>query len=138
LAGVAGVKKEALATAAATMTATPLALEGHFMRTVHDYVDKHRNCEDLAMSFLVAASSLASPGQSPSPGLSFGKPLQPAVWVRGNGVREIGSSGLSSDQTKHYSARSSCLDAFVRLWEVMPLGVATAKVDQASAFWWWR
>lgn len=44
---------------------------------------KHRNCEDIAMSFLVAQLS----GHA-------------AVWVRGAGIREIGSSGLSSDQVR--------------------------------------
>jgi hypothetical protein len=47
------------------------------------FVPQHKNCEDLAMSFLVANWMNL-----------------PAVWVRGAGVRELGSGGLSSDQVQ--------------------------------------
>uniref|UniRef100_A0A7S2W219 Glycosyl transferase 64 domain-containing protein n=1 Tax=Rhizochromulina marina TaxID=1034831 RepID=A0A7S2W219_9STRA len=100
---------------------TPLAPENHTMRAVHDYVDAHMNCEDIAMSFLVANMS-----------------HEPAVWVRGTGVREIGSTGLSSDQQRHYRERGMCIHEFVSLFGNLPLVPATHKVDRASNFWFWR
>jgi hypothetical protein len=98
------------------------------MQLVHDYVDKHMNCEDIAMSFLVANLTHL-----------------PAVWVRGEGISEIGhkgiftkDQGISSDQANHYAARSSCVDSFVSLFGNMPLTTATSKVDRASHYWLWR
>ena len=100
---------------------TPLAPAGSTMREVHAYVDKHMNCEDIAMSFLVANLTEKA-----------------AVWVRGAGIREIGSSGLSSNQKVHYAHRSDCVDHFTRLFGRMPLLVANQKVDRAVNFWLWR
>jgi len=102
------------------------------MRLVHEYVDKHMNCEDLAMSFLVANLTHL-----------------PAVWVRGEGISEIGHRGLveglfvkdqgiSSNQASHYAARSACVDSFVSLFGNMPLTTSSSKVDRASHFWLWR
>ena len=92
-----------------------------FSLEVHAYVDKHMNCEDIAMSFLVANLTEKA-----------------AVWVRGAGIREIGSSGLSSNQKVHYAHRSDCVDHFTRLFGRMPLLVANQKVDRAVNFWLWR
>jgi hypothetical protein len=91
------------------------------------FSEQHMNCEDIAMSFLVANLTQL-----------------PAVWVRGEGIGEIGhqwfkaDQGISSDQTHHYAARSSCVDRFVSLFGRMPLVTATSKVDKASNYWLWR
>lgn len=58
---------------------------------VRRYVDEHRNCEDLAMAFVVANS----PGSSGP------------VWVRGY-VQEEASTGISSG-ISHFEQRSECL-----------------------------
>ena len=55
---------------------TPLPVVGSVMQVVHDYVDEHRNCEDLAMSFVVANIT-----------------RRPPIWVRGSGVKDIGGEG---------------------------------------------
>lgn len=91
------------------------------MYDVQAYVDKHMNCEDIAMSFLVAnLTEMAS------------------TWVRGTGIREIGRSGLSSNQKVHYRHRSDCVAHFTQLFGRMPLLVANQKVDRAVNFWLWR
>ena len=90
-------------------------------RDIQAYIDSIMNCEDIAMSFLVANLTEKA-----------------AVWVRGAGIREIGSSGLSSNQKVHYAHRSDCVDHFTRLFGRMPLLVANQKVDRAVNFWLWR
>lgn len=54
--------------------------------SVLEYIDKHRNCEDIAMAYVVLLLSQSPP-----------------VWVKGN-LREIGSSGISSG-LKHFEIR---------------------------------
>ena len=53
-------------------------------------------------------------------------------------MREIGSSGLSSDQRRHYRERGKCIHEFAKLFGGMPLVAATHKVDRASNFLFWR
>eukprot|EP01036_Dinobryon_divergens_P029815 gene29815-38969_t len=60
------------------------------------HIDKSRNCEDIAMAYVVAEKSRAAP-----------------VWVRGT-VYEISSQGISSGQT-HFVDRSRCLSVLNHL-----------------------
>ena len=53
---------------------------------VLDYIDNHRNCEDIAMAYVILLLSQSPP-----------------VWVKGN-LQEIGSSGISSN-TDHFLIR---------------------------------
>lgn len=101
--------------------ATPLPPADHLMATIHSYIDERTNCEDIAMAFVAA---------------NFTR--RPPVWVRGYGVREIGSSGLSSNQKAHFQERSDCIHDFVDLFAGVPLVHATSKVDRASNFLFWR
>lgn len=73
------------------------------------YIDKHRNCEDIAMSVVVA---------------KFHK--TPPVWVSGR-VKEIGGDGISG-LAHHFDARSACVDVFAEEFGDMPLLESSMKV----------
>lgn len=60
------------------------------------YVDRHRNCEDLAMAYTVAVTSGVPP-----------------VWV-GASVHETSTAGISSGKD-HFVARGQCLDELSKL-----------------------
>eukprot|EP00617_Octactis_speculum_P000324 CAMPEP_0185793622 /NCGR_PEP_ID=MMETSP1174-20130828/159576_1 /TAXON_ID=35687 /ORGANISM="Dictyocha speculum, Strain CCMP1381" /LENGTH=181 /DNA_ID=CAMNT_0028488789 /DNA_START=632 /DNA_END=1177 /DNA_ORIENTATION=- len=103
------------------LTTNDLVPRSGILKTIHEYVDEHRNCEDIAMSFVAANIS-----------------MKPSTWVRGAGVSPIGSSGLSSNQAAHYKARSDCMNVFASLFGGLPLITATHKVDHASNFLFWQ
>ncbi|MCL7052085.1 hypothetical protein MKW94_019986 [Papaver nudicaule] len=70
--------------------------------TIRDYVSKIRNCEDIAMSFLVANETGAPP-----------------IWVKGK-ILEIGSTGISG-LGGHNKRRSECVNKFSIEYGHMPL-----------------
>lgn len=73
------------------------------------YIDEHRNCEDIAMSVVVAKFHGAPP-----------------VWVSGR-VKEIGGDGISG-LAHHFDARSDCVDFFAKEFGDMPLLESSMKV----------
>ncbi|XP_002964004.2 glycosyltransferase family 64 protein C4 [Selaginella moellendorffii] len=87
-------------------------------QSIRSYVANERNCEDIAMSFLVANVTKAPP-----------------IWVKGR-VVEIGSSGISS-LTGHSHRRSRCLNHFVTLFEGMPLVPSSVKAVNSKREWFW-
>ncbi|XP_043697649.1 glycosylinositol phosphorylceramide mannosyl transferase 1-like [Telopea speciosissima] len=86
--------------------------------SIHDYVSRERNCEDIAMSLLVANATGAPP-----------------IWVKGK-IYEIGSSGISS-LNGHSSRRNKCLNDFVSLYGTMPLVSTNLKAVDARHEWFW-
>eukprot|EP00268_Persea_americana_P023253 TRINITY_DN22901_c0_g2_i3.p2 TRINITY_DN22901_c0_g2~~TRINITY_DN22901_c0_g2_i3.p2 ORF type:complete len:112 (+),score=18.12 TRINITY_DN22901_c0_g2_i3:781-1116(+) len=70
--------------------------------SIHDYVTRERNCEDIAMSLLVANATSAPP-----------------IWVKGK-IYEIGASGISSLKG-HSKTRNKCVNDFVSLYGTIPL-----------------
>jgi hypothetical protein len=77
-----------------------------------------RNCEDIAMSFLVANATSAPP-----------------LWVKGR-LFEIGSTGISSLQG-HSEHRTQCVNHFVSVYGYMPLVASHVKVVDAQHQWLW-
>ena len=74
------------------------------------YIDEHRNCEDIAMSVVVAKFHRTPP-----------------VWVSGR-VKEIGGDGISG-LAHHFDARSDCVDFFAEEFgDDMPLLESSVKV----------
>lgn len=90
----------------------------HMPAQIRDYVTNKRNCEDIAMSFLVANITKAPP-----------------IWVKGK-IFEIGSSGISS-LSGHSEHRTSCLNAFVDMYGHMPLVSSNLKAVDARSTWIW-
>ncbi|XP_059452787.1 glycosylinositol phosphorylceramide mannosyl transferase 1-like isoform X1 [Corylus avellana] len=86
--------------------------------SIHDYVSRERNCEDIAMSLLLANATSAPP-----------------IWVKGK-IYEIGSSGISSLQG-HSKRRNKCLNDFISLYGTMPLVSTNVKAVDARHEWFW-
>uniref|UniRef100_A0A0D6QV88 Glycosyl transferase 64 domain-containing protein n=1 Tax=Araucaria cunninghamii TaxID=56994 RepID=A0A0D6QV88_ARACU len=85
---------------------------------IREYVISERNCEDIAMSFLVANATGAPP-----------------IWVKGK-IFEIGSTGISSLKG-HSERRTRCLNDFVALFGHMPLVASNVKAVSARDKWFW-
>ncbi|WOL08383.1 hypothetical protein Cni_G17136 [Canna indica] len=90
----------------------------HMPASIRNYVTKYRNCEDIAMSFLVANTTRAPP-----------------IWVKGK-IFEIGSSGISS-LGDHSEKRSHCLNLFANIYGHMPLVATSMKVIDSRHSWLW-
>lgn len=73
------------------------------------YIDQQRNCEDIAMSVVVAKYYKTPP-----------------LWVKGR-VKEIGGDGISA-KYDHFEARSACVDFFVEQFGGMPLIETSTKL----------
>lgn len=86
--------------------------------SIQDYINTKRNCEDIAMSLLVANITNAPP-----------------IWVKGK-MHDIGSSGTSSLQG-HGNTRNKCLNDFISLYGMMPLVSTNAKAVDAKHEWFW-
>lgn len=86
--------------------------------SIRDYVTRERNCEDIAMSLLVANATGVPP-----------------IWVKGK-MYEIGSSGISSLK-RHSKRRNKCLNDFVSLFGRMPLVPTNVKAVDARFEWFW-
>ncbi|KAK9291365.1 hypothetical protein L1049_019311 [Liquidambar formosana] len=86
--------------------------------SIHDYVTRERNCEDIAMSLLVANATGAPP-----------------IWVKGK-IYEIGSSGISSLKG-HNDRRNKCLNDFISLYGTVPLVSTNAKAVDTRHEWFW-
>ncbi|XP_071734423.1 glycosylinositol phosphorylceramide mannosyl transferase 1 [Rutidosis leptorrhynchoides] len=83
-----------------------------------EYVKKNRNCEDIAMSFLVANATSAPP-----------------IWAKGK-IYEIGSTGISS-LGGHSDKRTECVNRFVSEFGRMPLIPTTVKAVDSRGTWFW-
>jgi hypothetical protein len=99
------------------------------------YVDKHKNCEDVAMSLLVANYTRAKNGGT--------TPSYP-IYVEGS-VSDKGLFGGISTGSGHMATRSQCLTDLSRVYEKhgwgIPLSYENSLVEQSwvhhyPGFWW--
>ncbi|KDP44815.1 hypothetical protein JCGZ_01315 [Jatropha curcas] len=86
--------------------------------SIREYTRKNRNCEDIAMSFLVANATGAPP-----------------IWVKGR-IFEIGSTGISS-LGGHNEKRTQCVNRFVAEFGRMPLVSTSVKAVDSRHAWFW-
>ncbi|KAI4351857.1 hypothetical protein L6164_006163 [Bauhinia variegata] len=86
--------------------------------SIQDYVSRERNCEDIAMSLLIANSTGSPP-----------------IWVKGK-IYEIGASSIS-DLKGHSESRSKCLNDFISLYGTVPLVSTNMKAVNAWNEWLW-
>ncbi|KAF2315721.1 hypothetical protein GH714_040253 [Hevea brasiliensis] len=96
-----------------------LDLYTHMMPpSIQDYVARERNCEDIAMSLLIANATGAPP-----------------IWVKGK-IHEIASSGISSLKG-HSDRRNKCLNDIISLYGTVPLVSSNVKAVDARQEWFW-
>lgn len=86
--------------------------------SIRDYVTKNRNCEDIAMAFLVANATGAPP-----------------IWIKGK-IFEIGSTGISS-LGGHSEKRTHCVNRFAAEYGHMPLVSTSVKAVDSRQIWFW-
>lgn len=89
-----------------------------FPASLREYIAHNRNCEDIAMSFLVANATGAPP-----------------IWVKGK-IFEIGSTGISS-LGGHNQKRTECINRFVAEFGKMPLVSTSMKAVDSRNTWFW-
>ncbi|KAG9159700.1 hypothetical protein Leryth_017407 [Lithospermum erythrorhizon] len=88
--------------------------------SIHQYINAERNCEDIAMSLLVANTTDAPP-----------------IWVKGK-IYEIGSPGTSSlHQPHHYDGRNKCINDLVSMYGTLPLVSTNVKAVDTRHQWFW-
>ena len=90
--------------------------------SIREYVDKQKNCEDIAMQFLVANITRLPP-----------------IFIKGH-LTDLGAlNGISTKksfiQAGHMDKRSLCLNDLTKLFENMPLVTSHIIVDAASNRW---
>ncbi|XP_051123066.1 glycosylinositol phosphorylceramide mannosyl transferase 1 isoform X2 [Andrographis paniculata] len=86
--------------------------------SIREYVTRNRNCEDIAMSFLVANATGVPP-----------------IWVKGS-IFEIGSTGISS-LGGHNDRRTQCINRFAAQYNRMPLVPTSVKAVDSRHTWLW-
>eukprot|EP00850_Spirogloea_muscicola_P002895 SM000011S19073 [mRNA] locus=s11:774681:776519:- [translate_table: standard] len=80
-----------------------------------EFVHKGRNCEDIALSFLVANITRVPP-----------------IWISSH-VAELSHSGAISSAKAHSRKRTKCINRFVEVFGQMPLVQSHVKVMDARA-----
>jgi hypothetical protein len=83
------------------------------------HIDQHRNCEDIAMAYLIAKETNAGP-----------------VWVKGT-VYEMGEVGISSGKD-HFLERSNCLQVLADHFQAWPWVVSTQKAEPLGPMDFWQ
>jgi len=102
---------------------------------IKDMVDKYRNCEDIAMAFLISNSTKYLPEKLSNPIFVEGK-----VWDAGV------LSGISTNpKSKHYSTRSFCVNELIRIYDVNGWGFPLSELKLSDRVWlrhfpgyWWQ
>jgi len=92
------------------------------LRPLRDHVDRHRNCEDLAMSFLVANATDAPPTWFRASYLDYG---------------QYGRNGGISGAPDHIKVRANCLALFANTFRLDTLKTTSHKVIDARSYWFW-
>ena len=103
----------------------------HMPKEIHEMVDRERNCEDIAMQFLV--SNITS---------------NPPIYVKGHLEDEGVLGGISTRQNvvkaTHMDHRSNCLNMLIEMFGRNPLVESHYIVDTAANGWtnepadWWE
>lgn len=86
--------------------------------SIQNYVSRERNCEDIAMSLLVANATGGPP-----------------IWVKGK-IYEMGASSISSLKG-HSQRRNKCLNDLISLYGTLPLVPTNVKAVSARNEWLW-
>ena len=117
-----------------------------FPKEIKDHVDLHRNCEDIAMSMLVAHYSKLKNNKRNSGNKNTRKVLPaPPIYAEGS-VSDVGLFGGISSGTGHFATRTECLTQLTEIlrskgWDA-PLedvfDLYPSSVLQHSPGFWWQ
>ena len=121
----------------------------YFPKEIKDHVDRNKNCEDIAMSMLVAnytkhdrssSSSLLLPKTT-----TTSTSIAPPIYVEGQ-VSDLGLfGGISTSNTGHFATRSDCLTQLTEIFHSKgwksPLDdefdlTERSWIRHAPGFWW--
>jgi hypothetical protein len=114
-----------------------------FPREIKDYVDEHMNCEDIAMSMLVANYTKYHASLEKSNSNTAALPARP-IYVEGH-VSDKGLFGGISTGTGHMATRSDCLTLLTVMLQSKGWGYPfeqqfdlgkSSFVRHAPGFWW--
>ena len=122
-----------------------------FPKEIKDHVDRHRNCEDIAMSMLVANYTKHNNNNDPTTGstertttaMRTRTSARP-YYVEGT-VSDVGLFGGISSGTGHFATRSDCLTQLTDILRSKGWGspledefdlVASSWVQHSPGFWW--
>lgn len=89
--------------------------------SIRKYVDDNRNCEDIAMQFLIANETNLGP-----------------VYIKGHLDDEGATGGISTQNftnAGHMGARSDCLNDLVKIYGKNPLVKSHIIIDSAANGW---
>ena len=126
--------------------------DASFPKEIKDHVDRHMNCEDIAMSMLVAnytkhnnnngdaKSSSSTKTKTTKKTTTSARP----IYVEGQ-VSDVGLFGGISSGTGHFATRSDCLTQLTDIFRSKGWGspledefnlVASSWIRHAPGFWW--
>lgn len=87
----------------------------HTPQTMLTFIDTHRNCEDLAMAFLITKESQRAP-----------------VWVS-MVFYDTGAGGISAGSA-HFATRGQCVKMLEEYYKIATLPVGYQKIERLG--WW--
>ena len=109
-------------------------------KEVLEYVDQHKNCEDIAMAFLVARKAERKEG---SDAYCRDCPVYTSGKITDEGLLNgISTSGGSLQPQGHMTKRSECLDAMIKIYEKRgwkyPLFDVKLGEQSWKHYYWWQ
>ena len=120
--------------------------DASFPKEIKDLVDKYRNCEDIAMSMLIANYTRHSNHGKDSNTITKTRKIAPArpIYVEGQ-ISDVGLFGGISSGTGHFATRTDCLNELTSIFRSQGFGspleekfdlVASSWIRHAPGFWW--
>ena len=120
--------------------------DASFPKEIKDLVDKHRNCEDIAMSMLIANHTRHNNHGKDSNTKSNTRKIASArpIYIEGQ-ISDVGLFGGISSGTGHFATRTDCLNELTNIFRSRGFGspleekfdlVASSWVGHAPGFWW--
>ena len=109
-------------------------------KQILEYVDAHKNCEDIAMAFLVARKTASS--KAASAPYCRDCPIYVHGKIKDEGLlKGISTSGGSLSPVGHMEKRSQCLDALTEIyeeqgWDYPLFDVSLGEQSWRHNFWW--
>eukprot|EP00536_Pseudo-nitzschia_multiseries_P007252 jgi/Psemu1/195108/e_gw1.167.29.1 len=110
-----------------------------FPKEIKDHVDKHKNCEDIAMSILVANYTQYNDHKNHKQ-----KTTSPVLYVAGS-VSDAGLFGGISSGQGHFATRSDCLNRLTQIVRSRGFGSPLERdfalaenswIRHSPGFWW--